>query len=249
MTLRHSIEAQGNWLFKRRGLLPLLILPLFVAAVGSVESSENAAADNLELWYQLAGLTIAFVGLMLRAYTVGTAPRGTSGRNIASQEASTLNTTGMYSIVRHPLYLGNYLILLGCAIFTGSVWLPVVTSLMFWPYYERIAFAEEEYLLSRFGELFTEWADRTPAFLPRFPLWQPPVLAFSWRTVLKREYGAFLTILAVCSLSEVYSDLIFDPHPHLETAWAAVLVVAVVVALTLRWLKRRTTLLNVEGRP
>ncbi|MGB8874133.1 MAG: hypothetical protein WCC75_12145, partial [Desulfobaccales bacterium] len=43
----------------------------------------------------------------------GLPPRGTSGRNTQGQVAETLNTTGIYSLVRNPLYLGNFLIWLG----------------------------------------------------------------------------------------------------------------------------------------
>ncbi len=58
-------------------------------------------------------MVISFFGLALRVIVVGHAPYGTSGRNTREQVADTLNTTGMYSIVRHPLYLANYLIILG----------------------------------------------------------------------------------------------------------------------------------------
>ncbi len=95
-------------------------------------------------------------------------PRGTSGHNTASQEASDLNTSGMYSIVRHPIYLANYFIMLGCTIYTGSWWLPLVVSILFWVYYERIAFAEEEFLRLQFGDQFTSWSVHTPSFFPTF---------------------------------------------------------------------------------
>ena len=52
---------------------------------------------------------------MIRIYTVGTTPAGTSGRNRDKQIAEKLNKTGVYSIIRHPLYLGNLLIWLGVA--------------------------------------------------------------------------------------------------------------------------------------
>jgi protein-S-isoprenylcysteine O-methyltransferase Ste14 len=185
----------------------------------------------------------------MRAYTVGTVPRGTSGRNTASQEAAVLNTSGMYSVVRHPLYLANYSIMLGCTIFTGSWWLPLVVSVLFWVYYERIAFAEEEYLRQQFGEQFTSWSARTPAFFPSFTHWQHPSLPFSGRTALRREYGGLLTILAFCAGSKVIGELVFDPTPHFGYFWAVVLAFGIAQALVLRWIKRSTVLLNVQGRP
>ena len=249
MALRETVEAQGNWLFRHRGTLPLLILPLLLVAVWEVEKNESVRMERMEIWYQIVGLAIAFAGWILRAYTIGTVPRGTSGRNTASQEASVLNTTGMYSVVRHPLYVGNYLIMLGCTILTGSWWLPLLVSFMFWVYYERIAFAEEEYLRLQFGDQFTAWAKQTPAFLPCLTKWRAPSLPFSWRTALRREYGGLLTVIAFSAAPEVIGDLVFDPTPHFEYFWAAVLAVGIAQAIVLRWLKRRTVLLYVEGRP
>jgi protein-S-isoprenylcysteine O-methyltransferase Ste14 len=249
MALREATEAQGNWLFRHRGTLPLLLLPLLLIAVRAVERDESVNMQQLEKWYQVAGLTIAFAGWILRGYTVGTVPRGTSGRNTATQEALVLNTSGMYSVVRHPLYVGNYFVMIGCTVFTGSWWLPLLVSVMFWAYYDRIAFAEEEYLRLQFGDEFSGWAKRTPAFFPRVRQWESPSLPFSWRTALRREYGAMLTILSFCAGSELIGDLVFDPSPRFETFWAVVLTVGIAQALVLRWLKRKTVLLNVRGRP
>lgn len=61
------------------------------------------------------------------------------------------NTTGMYSIVRHPLYLGNFFVGFGIVLICSSVWLAVVFCLLFVVYYERLMFAEEEFLRTSSG--------------------------------------------------------------------------------------------------
>jgi len=75
----------------------------------------------------------------------GYAPRGTSGRHTLRQEAKRLNSSGMYSLLRHPLYLGNALMWLGISLFVHVWWVVVISMLIFWIYYERIMFAEEEF--------------------------------------------------------------------------------------------------------
>ena len=87
----------------------------------------------------------------VRSYTIGTTPRGTSGRNTEEQVAEQLNSSGIYSTVRHPLYLGNYLMWIGIVLFTKSISFTIIVSLMYWLYYERIMFAEERFLERKFG--------------------------------------------------------------------------------------------------
>lgn len=126
------------------------------------------------------------MGLFIRCMVIGYAPRRTSGRNTDGQKAETLNTSGIYSIVRHPLYLGNFFIFIGMALFTQVPWFVLIAVLAFCLYYERIMFAEEKFLRGKFGDEYLRWADRRPAFIPSFKHYQKPALRFSFRNVLNR---------------------------------------------------------------
>ena len=66
----------GNWLFRWRSYLPLLVLALLAALSFAFPSN---AAGQVDRW-ELAGMLVAVAGLLLRAWTVGHAPAGTSGR-------------------------------------------------------------------------------------------------------------------------------------------------------------------------
>ena len=99
-------------------------------------------------------ISFSVLGFLVRFYTIGTTPKGTSGRNTKEQVADVLNSSGMYSMVRHPLYLGNYLIWLGISLASFNIYFAVIMSLLFWLYYERIMFAEERFLERKFGDDF-----------------------------------------------------------------------------------------------
>jgi hypothetical protein len=184
----------------------------------------------------------------VRVATVGFVPKDTSQRNRARPQAEALNTTGFYSVVRHPLYLGNYLMWLGVALFPRVWWAPVIVSLVFWLYYERIMFAEEEYLRRRFGEAYSEWAAVTPAFLPRPQGWRPPAERFCPLTVLRREHSGLLALIASLTALEIVREHASTGRLALDPVWSVVLGATLVLCLTVRTLKHRTRLLHVEGR-
>jgi hypothetical protein len=131
---------------------------------------------------------------------VGHAPAGTSGRNTLGQVARSLNVTGLYSVVRHPLYLGNFLMWLGVSLVPRCWWFTALTVLIFWLYYERIMFAEEGFLEECFGEDYRGWAAATPAFIPKFHTWVKPALPFSLRAAVAREYSGLFAVIAVFTL-------------------------------------------------
>lgn len=148
MALVHEYERCGNWLFRRRSWLPLF---LFAAAVMILWFGKKEAGSFI-LRDEMIFLGISLTGEIIRILTVGFAPRGTSGRNTADgQVAWELNVTGAYSLVRHPLYVGNFLMWLGPVLFLRSPWFTVVFILIYWLYYERIMFAEEQFLRRKFG--------------------------------------------------------------------------------------------------
>lgn len=246
MGLREEFEATGNWLFRRRGYLPLLLFPLLLLAAG--ESAYPSGAHRLDLAWEAGCLVLALAGLAVRVVTAGFVPRDTSGRNTGAPRAESLNTNGPYSVVRHPLYLGNFLMWLGVALFPRAWWPPVIVSLVFWLYYERIMFAEEEFLRRKFGAVYTAWAAVTPAFLPRFTRWRQPAIRFCPLTVLQREHSSLLALIASLTVLAVASDHAYTGRLMLDPVWGTALALTLVLCLGVRALKHRTRLLHVEGR-
>lgn len=245
MALRDEMERSGLWLFRWRSYLPLFLLALVLAVL--VAAARGASAPHHTGW-KVFCLCVGLAGLAVRGHTVGTTPPRTSGRNTRSQVADSLNTTGLYSVVRHPLYLGNYLMWLGVVLFPGVWWLAALVSLVFWVYYERIMYAEEAFLRGRFGTEFEEWAARTPAFLPRPRGWVPPRAPFSLRTALRKEYSGFLGLMAALGAEEVVWVRAATGRWMLSPSWAALLAGSAALALLLRFLRKRTRVLHVEGR-
>ena len=94
MGLQRELTSTGNWLFRWRSFLPITVVVGAVVAMLPIPNPKHdgSTADSIEI----VGLGISFLGMVIRAATVGHTPAGTSGRNTAGQVAESLNTTGMY---------------------------------------------------------------------------------------------------------------------------------------------------------
>ncbi len=245
MPLKEEFVRSGDWLFRRRSYLPLVLALIF--ALGILYGGRRIAGAA-GTGRALVCLAVSSLGLALRIFTVGHAPAGTSGRNTEGQIAEVLNSTGMYSVVRHPLYLGNFFMWLGISMYSGLWWAVVVTILIFEVYYERIMFAEEEFLRGRFGEDYENWARNTPAFFPHLRKWKKPQLPFSARNVLKREYSGFFAMICSFTFIDVLLNLEAKQGPAPNLFWRVAMAAGLVIYIVLRTLKKKTRLLSVDGR-
>jgi len=246
--LRDTIADQGNWLFRWRSYVLLVFIPLGVNAIRTPEAVEAAFGSGADLLWELSCIGLAFVGLGIRALTIGHTPHGTSGRNTREQIAETLNTTGMYSIVRNPLYLGNAIIYMAIALFTQNLTFVLTMALFLVAYLERIVAAEERFLAAKFGERYREWTARVPAFVPRPSIWVAPALPFSFRNVLRREYSGFFAIIATVVVIDYAHEAFAEGETQVGLAWSVFFPFGAVVYVVLRSLKKHTALLAVEGR-
>jgi len=247
MNMRDMFEAEGNWLFRRRSFLPLLLTPLLVVAFQKY--SYPLGSHSCDLLWEMICLTVSGTGFCIRALTSGFVPGKTSGRTTRKgQQAELLNTEGMYSIMRHPLYAGNFFVGLGFALFFFLWWAALAYVVAFWLYYERIIFAEEEFLRKQHGDSFDAWAARTPAFLPAVSRWQTPELRFSVRTFLKREYRTFFLIFMVFTALEILSDVRVERKVIVDLFWGIGFVISSLIWIVLRILHKRTHVLNAIGR-
>lgn len=85
---------------------------------------------------------------------------------IYKSEGKSIVTDGVYAYVRHPQYVGIFLITIGFLI----QW-PSLTTLIMWPIlifaYHRLAMREERDVERQFGEEFIEYKEKVSAFIPR----------------------------------------------------------------------------------
>lgn len=245
MALVHEFEKSGNWLFKRRSWLPVFIVAagIFMMYLG------NRQAILFDMRDELIFLGVSLLGQIVRILTVGFTPKNTSGRNtLNGQIADELNVSGIYSLLRHPLYLGNFFMWLGPVLFLRSIGSILIFILIYWLYYERIMFAEEQYLRRKFGDIYDKWSETVSSFIPLSFKYIAPDLPFSVKNVLKREYNSFVNIFLIFTLLDLFRNYFLSERIYLTEMWIYITVPAGVIWLMIRTIHKRTGWLEVEGR-
>ena len=114
--------------------------------------------------------TRAAVGIVLFAFGLGLAiwARMNIGRNwgmpMTQSSDPELVTTGPYRLVRHPIYSGLLLALIGTAVALSWLWL--IAAALAAGYFSYSAIVEERFLASEFGDAFVRYKRSTKMLVP-----------------------------------------------------------------------------------
>jgi protein-S-isoprenylcysteine O-methyltransferase Ste14 len=227
--IAEQLTAMGDTLFRWRSYAPLLLLPLFLLSLLDDRSPTPFA-------WEVVCFLVSLSGLVLRAYVVGTAPDGASTRGTRQPTAGSLSTLGAYSVVRHPLYLANTLVALGCALLSGTWYLAVIVILLSFIYHERIAAREELFLRQTFDDRFLAWAREVPAMIPAFANYRPSGVPFQVRKVIVQESHGLCAIGTAFLVLDTLEDSIRLRAFTVDVRWlglfAATLVPFLYIAAT-----------------
>lgn len=241
MLLIDYLLVCGDRLFRWRSFSPILILPLLWLQRANFHHPLDSSLWGLV--YEMVCLVVALFGVTVRIVTIGYIPRGTSGRNALGQRAETLNTTGIYSLVRNPLYVGNYLIFLGCTLMFQSWELVILNTTIFVLAYLPIILREEEFLLARFGDAYRDYVHSVPCAFPRRIQWIPPALPFDLKMVLRREQDTWMATMITFVAIEYWREYIMNHSLGVSLIWNILGSVGLAAWLILKILKKTTRLL------
>jgi protein-S-isoprenylcysteine O-methyltransferase Ste14 len=114
-------------------------------------------------WSLVAAALLMGIGAALRAWC-------TLYNRFAQGERKTFATAGPYAWLRNPLYVGNALVLAGCAVASGPAWLLPATVAWAFLVYDQVVRHEERRLLQKYGPDYLGYRARVGRWLPRLPL-------------------------------------------------------------------------------
>jgi len=152
--------AIGDACFRFRAIsvVPVIVLVFFVF--------DPLASGRFNPILNLLGFLIALAGAATRITAASYAKPFTSGRE-NYLKAESLNTSGVYSIVRNPLYVGNFLVYNGVLVAYASPAALAFFNAFFIVNYYFIILAEENYLEDQFGDAYRDYRQTVPKVIPR----------------------------------------------------------------------------------
>ncbi len=92
----------------------------------------------------------------------------------------TLVTDGVYAYARHPQYTGLFLMIIGFLVQWPTLLTVLMAPILMYAYV-RLARREEKAVLEQFGQDYSDYARKTPAFFPPLDQWK----AFLWAPISK----------------------------------------------------------------
>jgi protein-S-isoprenylcysteine O-methyltransferase Ste14 len=119
--------------------------------------------DNPEIFY--TGLIFLVLGMTIRIIAVLTL-REYYTKTLKIIDTHKIISRGIYSIIRHPGYLGVITFLTGCGLLTGNL-ISITLIILIVPYfYSKRIMVEEQMLLDNFKEDYKKYMERTYRLIP-----------------------------------------------------------------------------------
>lgn len=199
--LQVRVERADPALVRLRAVFGLLLFPFALYAFSQSGWLSQAIGDTGEELWDLFCLGVACAGLFGRALEAGfhggKAPEAPSG---------------LYAMVRYPLFTANALIVVGLVLLLKSAWFTIlVLSALAFYYRRRVALADKLFVAER-GE--TAWMRfrQVSAFFPT-PIGERVSFArFSWTNFLSREAGPIALVGLLFFISECLEGTVIEQH-------------------------------------
>jgi protein-S-isoprenylcysteine O-methyltransferase Ste14 len=142
----------SRWFYRFRGYLVTLPF-IFAFFCFSLETE----MDYL-IWP--IGISLVFIGMFLRIWAQ-------QHLRYRLKVKKHLTTTGPYSLVRNPIYVGNMLMCLGATVTSELLWLVPIALLYWFGIYSLVVHYEERHLSEKYGEPYRRYLAEVPRWLPR----------------------------------------------------------------------------------
>ena len=193
-------KGLGVWLRRYRRALPI---PLVLGTVVVLRPTVPWGSALLDTITDIIGVCICVLGQWLRLWAWG---------SNADVDKWGVRDRGPYALMRHPLYAGNFLIVLGLVVVFNNPWAYPLLLLSFAYLYHVITDMEEKRMHRRFGDDYREYRQKeVPRFLPALGNLSTSLrttFPFGWGLAWRKEYESCCGWLAGVVVLEIYEGVL-----------------------------------------
>lgn len=220
------------WLRRYRRYLPLPLCAIALVGLRPMAPWGSALLDTLT---DALGVGLCALGQGLRLWAWGSnATVGKGG----------VRARGPYTLMRHPLYAGNFLIVTGLVVIFNNPWAYLLFLVPFAYLYHAITNLEEKRMYRRFGVDYQEYRGHdVPRFWPalsNLPAAVHTTLPFGWGLAWRKEYESCCGWLAGVVVLEMYEGVLahgWTQNWPVTQRWLVLLGLIGVLAIGLRMRK------------
>lgn len=245
--IQKALIAFGSFVFRYRdGLAPIILL--LVVLLTTPRPGWGDSSDDV--WLDTLGFLVAVAGQALRVLVIGLAyiQRGGKNKRVAADQ---LVTDGVFAHCRHPLYVGNFLLISGLLLIWNSPWAYAVAGGTIVLALFSMASAEEAFLVGKFGAPYVAYTERVNRFVPDLRGIRQTMarFAFDWKRVVRKEYTTTLSWTTTALLLMVQERIewggLAAARP-IAVPFIAVWIGILACWSTARWLKKSGRLVSAD---
>lgn len=185
---------------------------IFLSVIASILLSKFVFPSwESKVWDEICdafGIGIILFGLLVRI-----ASRGL--KQELSEESKALVTSGLYGLVRNPMYFGTLLIGSGVVLVLFQWWAFFLFLAVFLTIYIPQVRKEEKKLSARFGRVYEEYCATTPRFFPnalKLLKADPREYLFFRREWIFKELPSLVGIITAIIAIEMWEDVRLFGH-------------------------------------
>lgn len=138
-------------------------------------------------WF-IPGLIVSILGELLQVWCFST---------IKTQKQ--LTRVGPYMFVRNPMYIGRFFLIFGILMMTGSIWILIGFTVLYYFYMVNRVRREEKKLAELFGQSYETYCQQVNRYIPGFKHIQPQkLLAVSSESFFENNAHWNILLVLIC---------------------------------------------------
>ena len=158
---KQNKEEKKSFFFILQFIL-IIILLNFIFGMFQIGNIQDQMIREL---FNYVGIILYIIGLILRYVSIMHLGRFFT-RNVVVSEQHELISTGPYKILRHPLYLGLFLLSTSVTLFFSNIFLIPISYVFMGYILNHRMVLEEDILETQLGTRYTEWKRARYKFIP-----------------------------------------------------------------------------------